>query len=1627
MRELEKSIKKRYLLFVVTLVVLTISGLVIIQKSVDSQISDAHLINISGKQRMLSQSITKQAFAIGCGEISNTDANSLRDFKNILNQWDTAHQYLLSTNKKNENNSTIDSLLGVNELYQKKILNSSKNILKNYGSAVVDEDVDAISKAESPYLINTDVLVSEYQKISEVHLQKLKTTIYILVFIALFILLGEFLFVLKPAHKQLFKRSQELVKSNRELAKSESKVKESLLELTKLKADLEFKEGVNRAFIEQTPTAIAMLDINMCYMAASKKWVSDYHMEGQEIIGRSHYELFPEIGDDWKENHKKCLNGAVDTCDEAPFIRKDGTVQWIYWDVRPWYIAKGEVGGLIMHTGDITHLKKEEDAKRRNDKILEKTNEVARIGTWDIDLIENSIFWSKVVKEIHEVPDGFVPDLETGINFFKEGESRELISEAVKKAIEHGEPYDVEVELVTFKGNIIWTRAIGQAEIVDGKCVRIYGVFQDIHKIKISQLALSKAHAELRAVFNTGAVAIVSTDKDGLINYFNKGAELLTGYSASEMVGLQRPVYFHLQEELDAFREDIAKLYGKNPIGFSAQLELSKHNAYDTREWTYLRKDGSTLPVELTLTSIKAEDGELIGYLGVSTDISDKKNVQDKLLRKNQLLNFAEEITLMGNWTWDMVVDKVEWSNNLYNIFQLDKAVDNLSFDTYFSFVHPDDKEIVTEYFNKTREDKSLDRFTHRIIAGDGKLKIIQLLGEVVTDDLGNIIEMIGTCQDITEQQVVENELLRKNQILNFAEKITLMGNWQADMITNKVKWSKNMFNIFGLEENTETTFDTYISFTHPEDKERIILHKEEALKNKTYTDLVHRIQLADGTVKIVKLLARVVLDDLGNVIEVVGTCQDVTAQKLAEIDLLRKNHFLSCAERITKMGNWQWDVVTDTLIWSANLYEIYEYDESLTNLTYDTFFSQVHPDDKDYITDFVEESFVQKRFPNNFIHRIITSSGKIKTVHYLGEVILNEKGEVVEMMGTCQDITEQKMEENKFRGLLESAPDAMVIVDENNKIQLINKEAEKLFGYKIEELLNKSVEILMPKSLDDRYAEQKESFFDNPKNRLEGARKELYGLNKQGQIIPIQISLSPLQTEQGLLLSAAIRDITAQKQAENDILRKNQLLTFAEKITMMGNWQWNLANNIVKWSTNLYSIFGVDENTDVSYDTYFSFVHVDDKQRVSKHVENAIINQCFVDLTHRITLKNGIVKTIQLLAEVVTDTKGEVVEMLGTCQDVTAQKMAENKFRGLLESAPDAMVIINEDSKIQIINKQAEKLFGYKIEEIYNKSVDLLLPSRYLENHDFERKSFFDAPKATRFSESKELYGKTKEGSKFPIQLGLSPLKTEEGLLISTVIRDITEQKNAQNKIIKAKNDLELLANKLIKNNNQLADFAQITSHNLRAPVSNLNSLLGLYNTSVNEEDKALYFDKFEKVVHHLTLTLNTLVDAIRIKSNKSNKFETLSFSKVLNKTEEILTGEIMKSGAIITSDFSEISKIKYDRIYLESIFLNLVGNSIKYKSKDRVPKIFIKSKIIDGKIKLIFQDNGLGIDLERHGHKLFGLNKVFHRHPEAKGVGLFMVKTQVEALNGTINATSEVNKGTVFSINFNELTYDE
>jgi PAS domain S-box-containing protein len=306
------------------------------------------------------------------------------------------------------------------------------------------------------------------------------------------------------------------------------------------------------------------------------------------------------------------------------------------------------------------------------------------------------------------------------------------------------------------------------------------------------------------------------------------------------------------------------------------------------------------------------------------------------------------------------------------------------------------------------------------------------------------------------------------------------------------------------------------------------------------------------------------------------------------------------------------------------------------------------------------------------------------------------------------------------------------------------------------------------------------------------------------------------------------------------------------------------------------------------------------------------------------------------------------------------------------------------------------------------------------------------------------------KGGAKFPVLVNSVEIKDKEGLHLYTqsAVLNISHRKRYEQELLIAKrkaNDLsnELIAvnkelrssselilkqklqleefNKYLENKNrQLSSFAHIVSHNLRAPVSNLLALSDLYSKITGLEDKDMIFSKVEIVIGHLNETLNELIESVKIQENKDIAHDSIVFDSVFNKTLEILHNQILDSKAEVTSNFSEVANVEYPKLYMESIMLNLLSNSIRYRSPNRIAKIHFYTEINNNEIMLTAKDNGLGIDLEKHGHKLFGLSNTFHNHPDSKGVGLFMTKIQIETIGGSITVESEVDKGSTFKIIF-------
>jgi PAS domain S-box-containing protein len=362
--------------------------------------------------------------------------------------------------------------------------------------------------------------------------------------------------------------------------------------------------------------------------------------------------------------------------------------------------------------------------------------------------------------------------------------------------------------------------------------------------------------------------------------------------------------------------------------------------------------------------------------------------------------------------------------------------------------------------------------------------------------------------------------------------------------------------------------------------------------------------------------------------------------------------------------------------------------------------------------------------------------------------------------------------------------------------------------------------------------------------------------------------------------------------------------------------------------------------------------------------------------------------------------------------------EQSNDRVLKIFNANPICIAITNiETGKYVDINPALLDLLGYTADEVIGKTASGLgiISAEY-------RQKMVDTLSHHGCMRNVDTVLKSKTGEDKHVLLSAEALETVDGKFMMSFVYDITNRKLMENELQESKSSLEVLTDKLTNQNKQLLSFAHIISHNLRSPVSNLNLLLHLYKESTTAEDKDELWQNFETVIGHLNTSLDDLLETLRIQEDTTKERETLSFENIYKPVHDVLIGQIMQGSVIIHTDFSKAEHVVYPKMYLESIMLNLVSNAIKYKSPDRRPEISIKTDSIDGQIILTVQDNGLGIDLKRHQKNLFGLRKTFHRHAEAKGLGLFITKTQIEAMGGEITAESEVGVGTMFKVIFNK-----
>ncbi|PKH68782.1 PAS domain-containing sensor histidine kinase [Flavobacterium sp. ALD4] len=494
-------------------------------------------------------------------------------------------------------------------------------------------------------------------------------------------------------------------------------------------------------------------------------------------------------------------------------------------------------------------------------------------------------------------------------------------------------------------------------------------------------------------------------------------------------------------------------------------------------------------------------------------------------------------------------------------------------------------------------------------------------------------------------------------------------------------------------------------------------------------------------------------------------------------------------------------------------------------------------------------------------------------------------------------------------------------------------------------------------------------------------------------------------------------------KNTNDEIKESNEKYDIVAKATSDTIWDWKIQEDNLFWSKGIKSIFGYEQHqVGDSSKWWFDNIHPEDSIKMSIKLYSFIEQKTenWQD-EYRFKCADNSYKYVLDRGFLLKDENGKAIRMIGAIQDITKQKEEELRLK-LLETVivqtKDSIMITEANfnarklPKIVYVNPAFSVMTGYSTYEIIGKSPDLL---RGVNSDKSNIKKIISAI-TNREERVIEMIAYTKNQEEFWLRFSMIPIYNSENELSHwvSIQRDVSEERNQEK-------EKEHLIRELTQNNKDLKQFSYITSHNLRAPLSNLTGLLSLLDDiPIENSELKEILNGFNKSTHLLNETINDLTKVMIIKDNPSIQKEAVVLKEVFDNVYSQLTFQISTLQPIIRIDFEKAPVVEINKSYIESILLNLLTNSIKYKSENKTLKIVASTHQGERYTTLIFQDNGIGIDLERNRDKVFGLYQRFHNYPDSKGLGLYLVKSQVEAMGGTISIESEVDKGTTFTLTF-------
>jgi PAS domain S-box-containing protein len=881
-------------------------------------------------------------------------------------------------------------------------------------------------------------------------------------------------------------------------------------------------------------------------------------------------------------------------------------------------------------------------------------------------------------------------------------------------------------------------------------------------------------------------------------------------------------------------------------------------------------------------------------------------------------------------------------------------------------------------------------------------------------------------------------DLQRRWQYLAEAQRLSHSGTFGWKVESGELVWSDETYRILGFARETNPTLDLVFDRVHPEDRDRLQQIRDRATQNGVDLDIEHRILLPDGAVKYVHVVAHAGRDNAGR-LEYVGAVTDITERKYADEQREALSHSLQEskarleeAQRVAHIGHYEWNLVANSVTWSAELYRIYGLLPQEGSIDMAMVREMMHPDDREHVFG-AAEAVVRSGVHAAAEHRVVCPTGEVRTVQAIGTVKRDASGRAYEIFGTVQDITDRKRAEEAHQALSRDLQESKAWLEEAQHVAHVgywvwdlqansliwSDETYRIFGLTPQEGLidlDKVRQMIHP---DDR-----EMVFRTAEQAAgSGARADcehrLFRPNGEMRVVHSLGDLKKDSSGRPFQMFGTTQDITERRRAEEALRQSQFYLSEGQRLAHMGSWAFNDSGHY--WSDELYKIYGLDpKNGAPTVEQYLALLHPQDRVSMAETIKRMQEEHCGFDQIERIVRPDGQLRYVRAVAVPVLE-QGVFKGFVGTTMDVTEQELLTQELRREKAYLAEAQILTHVGSwatnfhtkQLFHLSDEVYRLHGFEpnqgpsaFESFWNTihPEDEPVVRETLENA-IQKRTDYDIP---------EFRVCRADGSvRFLRTIGHHNPSAEMGFYVG-ITMDITERKQAEQERERLRQLETDLAH--INRVNMMGELAAALAHQIKQPiaaaVANAGACLGFLE---GENPDILEAREAASGTIGCGRRAAEIIDHVRSLFKKSfPEREPVDVNELIREISLLLQNDIRRNSVTVHLELAEnIPEVAGDRVQLEQVLMNLMLNAIEAMRDANGGLTITSQSTDDGHLLISVSDTGVGIPAGKVD-QIF--DTFFTTKPQGTGMGLAISRSIVESHGGRLWATPNSGRGATF-----------